>query len=442
MSESSDAANHTTEIQNEDHTVPDNTALDDTALAEVSPEEIALEDADAVIDTALVDQAEINTSDDASIGDDIVDASFDLTEPIGDEEAESEGVVEDDPWTRPGSWYVVHSQSGYEKKVTANLNARIQSMNMEEKIFEIVIPMEEVVEFKNGRKQTVQKKVFPGYLLVRCIMDDESWYCVRNTPGVTGFVGQSRQGQKPTPLSRREVQTFLSAKGDGQETSNRKKPKLDYEVGESVRVKEGPFADFNGQIAEINADHMKLKVLVNIFGRETLGGDGLQPGRQALTPCWLAPGSSPRNPERSTAMAKKKVAAIIKIQIPAGKATPAPPVGTALGPHGVGIMDFVKQYNAATESQVGTIIPVEITVFEDRSFSFVLKTPPTPVLLRQKAGLEKGSTTPGKTTAGTVSETDIEEIAKIKMPDLNAYDLDAAKEQVRGTARSMGLKVG
>ena len=164
---------------------------------------------------------------------------------------------------------MVHSQSGYEKKVTANLKARIQSMNMEEKIFEIVIPMEEVVEFKNGRKQTVQKKVFPGYLLVRCVMDDESWYCIRNTPGVTGFVGQSRQGQKPTPLSRREVLTFLSAKGDGQETSNRKKPKLDYEVGESVRVKEGPFADFNGQIAEINADHMKLKVLVNIFGRET-----------------------------------------------------------------------------------------------------------------------------------------------------------------------------
>ena len=203
------------------------------------------------------------------------DVSFDLTDAADDVVAEAEPdepeveVEVDDPWTKPGSWYVVHSQSGYEKKVTANLNARIQSMNMEEKIFEIVIPMEEVVEFKNGRKQTVQKKVFPGYLLVRCTMDDESWYCIRNTPGVTGFVGQSRQGQKPTPLSRREVQTFLSAKGDGQESSARKKPKLDYEVGESVRVKEGPFADFNGQIAEINADHMKLKVLVNIFGRET-----------------------------------------------------------------------------------------------------------------------------------------------------------------------------
>jgi large subunit ribosomal protein L11 len=140
-------------------------------------------------------------------------------------------------------------------------------------------------------------------------------------------------------------------------------------------------------------------------------------------------------------MAKKKITAIVKIQIPAGKATPAPPVGTALGPHGVPIMEFVKQYNAATESQVGTVIPVEITVFEDRSFTFVLKTPPTPVLLREKAGIAKGSTTPGKASAGTISEAAIEEIAKIKMPDLNAYDIEAAKEQVRGTARSMGLQI-
>ena len=138
-------------------------------------------------------------------------------------------------------------------------------------------------------------------------------------------------------------------------------------------------------------------------------------------------------------MAKKKLAAIVKIQIPAGKATPAPPVGTALGPHGVAIMDFVKAYNAATESQVGTIIPVEISIFEDRSFTFILKTPPTPVLLRQKAGLEKASSTPGKTVAGTVTESDIEEVAKIKLPDLNANDPEAAKQQVRVKPRSMGL---
>ena len=181
-----------------------------------------------------------------------------------------EAAVVDDPNKRPGKWFVVHTQSGYEKKVTANLNARIQSMNMEDKIYEIVIPMEEVDEYKNGKKQTVMKKVFPGYLLVRCEMDDESWYCVRNTPGITGFVGQQQKGQKPTPLSRREVKTFLTPKTEGVEAAPRRKAKLDYEEGESVRVKEGPFADFTGEIAEINADHMKLKVLVNIFGRETL----------------------------------------------------------------------------------------------------------------------------------------------------------------------------
>ncbi len=195
----------------------------------------------------------------------VPDAIFDLTDG---EEVEEEEI--DRPWLRPGEWYVVHSQSGYEQKVKLNMNARIASMHMETKIYEIVIPMEDVVEFKGGRKQTVQKKVFPGYLLVRCDMDDDTWYCIRNTPGVTGFVGQSQKGQKPTPLSRKEVQTFLSAKGDGKDAPKRKAPKLEYEVGEGVRVKEGPFADFSGQVAEINADHMKIKVLVNIFGRETL----------------------------------------------------------------------------------------------------------------------------------------------------------------------------
>src|SRR5262245_25597948 len=140
-------------------------------------------------------------------------------------------------------------------------------------------------------------------------------------------------------------------------------------------------------------------------------------------------------------MAKRKVAAIVKIQIPAGQATPAPPVGTALGPHGVAIMDFCKAYNAQTESQRGTIVPVEITIFEDRTFTFILKTPPTPVLLREAAGIEKGSGLAGPEGAGTVTDAQVEEIAKIKMPDLNANDLDAAKLQIAGTARSMGIEV-
>jgi large subunit ribosomal protein L11 len=140
-------------------------------------------------------------------------------------------------------------------------------------------------------------------------------------------------------------------------------------------------------------------------------------------------------------MAKKRVAAVVKIQIPAGAATPAPPVGTALGPHGVAIMDFCKAYNAATEAQKGTIVPVEITIFEDRSFTFVTKTPPTAVLIRETVGLEKGSNNPGKEQAGTITAAQVEEIAKTKLPDLNANDLEAAKLQVEGTARSMGIKV-
>lgn len=140
-------------------------------------------------------------------------------------------------------------------------------------------------------------------------------------------------------------------------------------------------------------------------------------------------------------MAKKKLVALVKIQLPAGQATPAPPVGTALGPHGVQTMEFCKQYNEATDSQKGSIIPVEISIFDDRSFTFVLKTPPTPALLRQHAGLEKGASTTGRTTVGSVTVEQVQEIAKLKMPDLNARDLEAAVKQVEGTARSMGIKV-
>ena len=140
-------------------------------------------------------------------------------------------------------------------------------------------------------------------------------------------------------------------------------------------------------------------------------------------------------------MAKRRVTAVVKIQLPAGKATPAPPVGTALGPHGVQTMEFVRQYNAATEDKAGQVIPVEITIFEDRSFSFVLKTPPTAVLLREAAGVEKGAQTAGRQTVATVTDAQVAEIAQVKMPDLNANDLEAAKAQIAGTARSMGIKV-
>jgi large subunit ribosomal protein L11 len=138
---------------------------------------------------------------------------------------------------------------------------------------------------------------------------------------------------------------------------------------------------------------------------------------------------------------KKKVLAVVKIQLEAGSATPAPPVGTALGPHGVQTMEFCKQYNQATESMRGQVIPVDITIYEDRSFTFVLKTSPTPVLLRTAAGLDKGAATAGREQVGTITDAQLAEIATTKLADLNTSDLNAAKKQVAGTARSMGIKV-
>jgi transcriptional antiterminator NusG len=163
---------------------------------------------------------------------------------------------------------VVHTYAGYENKVKQNLASRVRSMNVEERIFEVVIPMEDVIEFKGGQRRVVQKKMYPGYVLVRMDLDDNTWGIVRNTPGVTGFVGPS--GAKPTPLSRKEVEETLGVGGKVEGAPEKKaRPRLEYEEGEQVRVVAGPFADFNGAISEIDVDRSKLKVLVNIFGRET-----------------------------------------------------------------------------------------------------------------------------------------------------------------------------
>jgi transcriptional antiterminator NusG len=170
------------------------------------------------------------------------------------------------PYDLPGDWFVIHSYSGYENKVRLNLETRTHSMHLEEKIFEIAIPMEDVVEIKNGKKITVPRKMFPGYILCRMYLDDDSWYAVRNTPGVTGFVGSSN---KPVPLSRREVEKFLGKADEEEESVKAPRFKPEWEMGDSVRVVVGPFADFNGAIESINLDQSKVVVLVNIFGRDT-----------------------------------------------------------------------------------------------------------------------------------------------------------------------------
>jgi transcription termination/antitermination protein NusG len=245
------------------------------AVAEEIVEEVVEEAVLEAIDEAVAEQAaslgEPDLVLDATAGHEGADADSDTDSDTelggwGDEEEEEIAPVES-PYDRPGRWYVVHTYSGYENKVRSNMGNVVASRGIEDRVFEVVIPMEDVVEFKGGKKVTVQKKVFPGYLLVRCDLDDDTWGAIRNTPGVTGFVGP---GTKPTPLSRREVENILQVKVEGVEAgTKRSRPRLEYEVDETVRVKEGPFADFSGQIAEINEDQLKLKVLVNIFGRET-----------------------------------------------------------------------------------------------------------------------------------------------------------------------------
>jgi transcriptional antiterminator NusG len=162
------------------------------------------------------------------------------------------------------NWFVVHTYSGYENKVKANLERRIHSMGMQEKIFRVLVPMEDEVEFKDGKRKITPKKVFPGYVLVEMIMDDQSWYVVRNTQGVTGFVGSPGPGEKPVPLQDKEVKTILKQMG-----IEAPKLKIDFKKGDRVKVTSGPFFDFTGVVDEIAPEKERLRALISIFGRET-----------------------------------------------------------------------------------------------------------------------------------------------------------------------------
>lgn len=162
-------------------------------------------------------------------------------------------------------WYVVHTYSGYENKVKMNLEKRVETMGMEDKIFRVLVPEDEETEIKNGKRKIAKKKVFPGYVLAEMVMTDDSWYVVRNTPGVTGFVGSTGSGSKPIPLLPEEVETVLKRMG----MNEKPKAEVDFEVKESVKVTDGPFANFTGSIESIDTDKQKVKVHVNMFGRET-----------------------------------------------------------------------------------------------------------------------------------------------------------------------------
>ena len=248
----------------------------DQSLSEAAP--IGAEESDGEFGTgAPVEDATAEAAAPAAAAEVAAPAAAAEAAPASDEapaESDDEATGRANPFRGPGEWYVVHTYAGYENKVKTNLESRIHTMQMEEKIFDVHIPMEDVMEIKGGKKQVVQRKVFPGYLLVKMVYDNDSWYVVRNTPGVTGFVSAGT-GTKPTPLSRREVEKILAVKKEEVKPQFR----LEFEEQDVVRIISGPFADFNGTISEINLDQSKLKVLVNIFDRETpveLGFDQVQ----------------------------------------------------------------------------------------------------------------------------------------------------------------------
>ena len=329
-------------------------------------------------------------------------------------------------------WYVIHTYSGYENKVKASLERKVKSLDMEDKIFRVVIPMENEVEVNDeGKKRVVQRKVFPGYVLVEMIVDDKTWYIVRNTPGVTGFVGPDNK--QPIPLTEEEMKGVLHLEPAASETETVApekaiRPKIDLQLQQLVRLKSDLYSGVTGTVSEIDEERGKIKVLLTMFGRET-------PVEVDYTQIEKV------EEEGGANKMAKKITKVVKLQVPAAKATPAPPVGPALGQAGVNIMAFVKEFNARTAKQAGLIIPVEITVFEDRSFTFITKTPPAAILLKKAAGLEKASGEPNKKKVGKVSRAKAREIAESKMADLNAADVDAATKMIEGTARSMGIEI-
>ncbi len=238
-----------------DDEVSQDTAVDETVESEaVDSEELESEDSDA----------EADETDDAEAGEDVDVLAIDET-PIDEEIADPAEELRQALRHAPGDWYVVHSYAGYENKVKANLETRIHTLDMEDYIFQVEVPTEEVTEIKNGQRKQVNRKVLPGYILVRMELTDESWSAVRNTPGVTGFVGAT---SRPSPLTVDEVVKILAPATQKKETRPTVKV-VDFEVGESVTVMDGPFATLPATINEVNVDAQKVKVLVSIFGRET-----------------------------------------------------------------------------------------------------------------------------------------------------------------------------
>lgn len=491
-----------------DAIVPDESVDDELDIVEgVDEVEDEVDAADAAVGEPAEEDA-IHIEDDEDEDGDVVEADADTDEDEelveDDVEAEADAEVEEaeeeaaepvDPVealreelrTLPGEWYVIHTYAGYENRVKTNLEQRAVSLNVEDFIFAAEVPQEEVAQIKNGERKTVRQNKLPGYVLVRMDLTNESWGVVRNTPGVTGFVGNAYD---PYPLTLDEIVKMLAPEAEekaarelaeaegrpasgpqargpgaglrGRRLGHRHRRPVRDAAGDDQRDQrrleegQGPRRDLRPRDpgrAVVRPDPEELvRHIASVQVRSALGA-GLTCSVSRLATMSLIVVRLPgfcraqrrpkKNEDRGPGMPpkKKKVTGLIKLQINAGAANPAPPVGPALGQHGVNIMEFCKAYNAATESQRGWVIPVEITVYEDRSFTFITKTPPAAKMILKAAGVEKGSGEPHKTKVAKITQAQVREIATTKLPDLNANDLDAASKIIAGTARSMGITV-
>ncbi len=297
---------------------------------------------------------------------------------------------------------------------------------------EICVPTEKVTEFKAGKKKIVERKLWPGYIAVQMHVNDATWFAIRETSGIGDFTGASG---KPSPMQPHEI--AMITKQEVEESTESPKLNIKFKVGDKVKVKDGNFESFEGEVGNIDEASGKVSIMISIFGRST-------PVEleywQVETPPTPFLGNRRGSSSGFLVMAKQLVGQA-KFQIPGGQATPAPPVGTALGRYGINLGQFVQQFNEKTREAAGMMIPVIVSVYNDRSFEFVMKSPPAAVLLKKAVGLAKGSGVPNKTKVGTVTKAQMEEIAKTKMNDLNARDVEHAVRMIAGTARSMGLVV-
>ena len=346
-------------------------------------------------------------------------------------------LVDDDDEPAPNLvWYVLKVQSSREDTIRDALERRVKIQGLQRFFGRIVVPTEKITEIRNNKKRIVERKTYPGYIMVEMELNEKTWFVVRETPGVGDFVGAHGT---PTKMTEAEVNQML-----GQETAKdrgctpspdrRRARRPGQDQGRPVRELRGDRRGSHrgARPGQGHADHLQPA---------HAGGPRILAGGADLT---TTPGGRcpPDASSKGTKAAMAKVVtAKVKLQCPGGQATPAPPVGPALGQHGVNIGQFVMQFNERTKESKGTTIPVEITIYSDRSFEFITKSPPAAVLLKQTAGIASGSPEPHKTKVATVTAEQVRKIAETKFNDLNARDLDHACRIIAGTARSMGIDI-